>query len=61
MKNSVIHLGLSNSYLRDFLAISIEKNFELECENKKAIVPYSSKRENAFDWAIRDCENEVVF
>jgi hypothetical protein len=61
MKNSKIHFGLENSDLRDFLSISMVKNYGQEFENKKPIVPYRPNVENAFEYAIKDCENEIVF
>lgn len=59
MKNSLIHSGLENSILRDFLSISICKNYQQEFENKKEIAKYSS--EDSFGYAIQDCENEIKF
>lgn len=61
MKNSKIHFGLENSDLRDFLSISMVKNYEQEFENKKPISPYRPNVENAFEYAIKDCENDIVY
>ena len=61
MKNSMIHSGLKDSGLRDFLAISMVKSCVQELENKQPIVPYRPNVENAFEYAIKDCENEITF
>lgn len=38
MKNSKIHFGLENSGLRDFLSISMVKNYDQEFKNKKQTI-----------------------
>ena len=60
MKNSKIHSGLENSDLRDFLSISMVKSYGQEFENKP-IVTYRPNIENAFEHAIKDCENDIIF
>lgn len=61
MKNSQIHVGLPQANLRDFFAISIEKNFKLECENIKEALPCRTKEESSFERAIKVCKNEIDF
>lgn len=61
MKNSEIHFGLKKSELRDFLSISMVKNYEQEFENKKQIIDFRPTNQNAFEWSIKDCENEISF
>ena len=61
MKNTEIHIGLENSSLRDFLSLSIIKYYKQEGENKKPVTPYRSKGENAFEYSIKECENEINF
>jgi hypothetical protein len=57
MKNSEIHNGLENQLIRDFLAMSMVKAYEDECNNKKVYQPYS----NNFEYYISDCESEIEF
>lgn len=61
MKNSKIHSGLENSVLRDFLSTSLIINFEMEFKNNKLIVPHNPNVDNAIDYAIKDCENDIAF
>jgi len=61
MKNSKIHSGLENSNLRDFLSLSLVKNYEYGFENKKQTTPCNTKTQNFNEWAIKDCENEITF
>lgn len=58
MKNSEIHKNKPNAVIRDYLSLSLVKIFELECLNRREIVNYSN---DAMAWAIKDCENEIVF
>lgn len=56
MKNSQIHSGLENSELRNFLSISLVKNFQEESENKKEYPIIK----DTLDWCIADCENDII-
>ena len=57
MKNSEIHFGLENSDLRDFLSISIIKNYQQSIDNIK---PYNEGLD-VNEWAIKNCENEIIY
>ena len=61
MKNSKIHFGLENSGLRDFLSISMVKNYEQEFSNKETIILYSANNENGLQNAINSCENDIAY
>ena len=60
MKNSKIHNGLEKSELRDFLSLSIVKNWDATCKNSKER-PEISNNESITEWAIKDCENELKY
>lgn len=57
MKNSEIHNGLDKREIRDFISISLVKNFESEMSIEKPKIPYD--RANPIAWSIKDKENEI--
>lgn len=59
MKSSKIHEGLDKKEIRDFISISIVKNYEIQCGLKKEFTPYS--HENPFENAVKNAEQEVVY
>jgi len=61
MKNSKIHVDLDDAALRDFLSVAIVKNHLQQIENKKKIINIRPTPENAFEWSIQDCENDIAF
>ena len=61
MKNSQIHLNFDNSGIRDFLSILLVKTYEKEFELNKEIIKYNEYPNDCYEWAIKDCENEIKF
>lgn len=58
MKNSLIHSGLENKILRDFLSISIMKNYQEELNNREIYEPYKG---DPIENAIINCEHRIVY
>lgn len=59
MKNSKIHLGLPNSEIRDFLSLSIVKNFDYRCDRKRKEINH--RPDDAIGWSIENMENEIDY
>ncbi len=59
MKNSEIHQGLENAYLRDYFAISVMKNFQKEYSTKLEHV--SSDIENPWASTILRSEKTIEY
>lgn len=54
MKNTLIHKGLPESEIRDFLSITLVQLFEIECNIKMVDTPYDPT--NPFEHSIRTRE-----
>jgi len=59
MKESEIHNNLPHKELRDFISLSLVKNFQKDCDNQKERV--GPIKDNPVEWAIKDCESEIAF
>lgn len=59
MKNSEIHQGLENAYLRDYFAISVMKNFEKEYSTKLEHVCFDI--ENPWESTILKTEKTIEY
>ena len=58
MKNSEVHNGLDKREIRDFLAISLAKNFEAEVKKDETSIPYNQN--DSMGWSIRNAEKDLV-
>jgi len=56
MNCTEIHEGLPQKEVRDFLSLSMVKEFNEDMKNEKKNVPNTYV---GFDWAIRNCEADI--